>query len=167
MSARRRRFVSAPADHAVMTAAIEAEGLIKRFGTTKALAGVDICADSGQVLALLGPNGAGKTTIVRILATLLRPDGGRARVRGHDVVSDATVVRQLIALTGQYASTPHLLLFRPARPARPDERSGAHPRRVVLSGQLPHGGPPARDLRRWATETLIPATRPGGHEQAR
>ena len=87
-----------------MTTVIEAEGLIKRFGTTKALAGVDICADSGQVLALLGPNGAGKTTIVRILATLLKPDGGRARVRGHDVVSDAMQVRQLIALTGQYAS---------------------------------------------------------------
>jgi oleandomycin transport system ATP-binding protein len=87
-----------------MTTVIEAEGLTKRFGTTKALAGVDIRADSGQVLALLGPNGAGKTTIVRILATLLRPDGGRARIRGHDVVADATVVRQLIALTGQYAS---------------------------------------------------------------
>jgi oleandomycin transport system ATP-binding protein len=87
-----------------MTTVIEAEGLTKRFGATKALAGVDIRADSGQVLALLGPNGAGKTTIVRILATLLKPDGGRARVGGHDVVADATMVRQLIALTGQYAS---------------------------------------------------------------
>jgi oleandomycin transport system ATP-binding protein len=87
-----------------MSTVIEAEGLTKRFGTTQALAGVDIRADSGQVLALLGPNGAGKTTIVRILATLLRPDGGRARVGGYDVVADATAVRQLIALTGQYAS---------------------------------------------------------------
>ena len=63
-----------------MTTVIEAEGLTKRFGATQALAGVDISADGGQVLALLGPNGAGKTTIVRILATLLRPDAGRASV---------------------------------------------------------------------------------------
>jgi oleandomycin transport system ATP-binding protein len=83
---------------------IEAEGLTKRFGGTQALAGVDIAADSGQVLALLGPNGAGKTTIVRILSTLLAPDGGRATISGYDVVSDAVQVRQLIALTGQYAS---------------------------------------------------------------
>jgi oleandomycin transport system ATP-binding protein len=87
-----------------MSTVIEAEGLTKRFGATQALAGVDLAAESGRVLALLGPNGAGKTTIVRILATLLQPDGGRARVCGHDVVADATVVRQLIALTGQYAS---------------------------------------------------------------
>ncbi len=87
-----------------MTMAIEAEGLVKRFGATQALAGVDISAERGQVLALLGPNGAGKTTIVRILATLLRPDSGRASVCGYDVKSEATVVRQLIALTGQYAS---------------------------------------------------------------
>jgi oleandomycin transport system ATP-binding protein len=87
-----------------MTTVIEAEGLTKRFGATQALAGVDIAADRGQVLALLGPNGAGKTTIVRILATLLRPDWGRARIGGYDVVADAVVVRQLIGLTGQYAS---------------------------------------------------------------
>jgi oleandomycin transport system ATP-binding protein len=87
-----------------MSTVIAAEGLTKRFGTTQALAGVDISAERGQVLALLGPNGAGKTTIVRILATLLKPDAGQARVCGYDVVADATVVRQLIALTGQYAS---------------------------------------------------------------
>jgi oleandomycin transport system ATP-binding protein len=87
-----------------MTSVIEAEGLTKRFGATQALAGVDIAADRGQVLALLGPNGAGKTTIVRILSTLLRPDGGRARISGYDVVADAVLVRQLIGLTGQYAS---------------------------------------------------------------
>ncbi len=87
-----------------MTEVIEAEGLTKRFGATQALAGVDISAGGGQVLALLGPNGAGKTTIVRILATLLRPDGGRARVGGYDVMSDAAQVRRLIGLTGQYAS---------------------------------------------------------------
>jgi oleandomycin transport system ATP-binding protein len=83
---------------------IEAEGLMKSFGRTQALAGVDIAAERGRVLALLGPNGAGKTTIVRILATLLKPTSGRARVCGYDVVDDAVQVRQLIALTGQYAS---------------------------------------------------------------
>jgi oleandomycin transport system ATP-binding protein len=87
-----------------MTTVIEAEGLTKRFGATQALAGVDLHAESGRVLALLGPNGAGKTTIVRILATLLAPDAGSARLCGYDVVADATVVRQLLALTGQYAS---------------------------------------------------------------
>jgi oleandomycin transport system ATP-binding protein len=66
-----------------MTTVIEAEGLTKRFGATQALAGVDISADRGQVLALLGPNGACKTTIVRILATLLKPDSGSARVSGY------------------------------------------------------------------------------------
>jgi oleandomycin transport system ATP-binding protein len=87
-----------------MTDVIEAEGLTKRFGATQALAGVDFAAPAGQVLALLGPNGAGKTTAVRILATLLRPDGGRARIAGYDVVDQAVEVRQLIALTGQFAS---------------------------------------------------------------
>ncbi len=87
-----------------MAAVIEAEGLTKRFGATQALDGIDISAERGQVLALLGPNGAGKTTVVRILSTLLRPDGGRASICGYDVVSDAVQVRQLLALTGQYAS---------------------------------------------------------------
>jgi oleandomycin transport system ATP-binding protein len=87
-----------------MALTIEARGLFKRFGATQALAGVDISADQGQVLALLGPNGAGKTTIVRILATLLTADAGQARVCGYDVVSDAVAVREMIALTGQYAS---------------------------------------------------------------
>jgi oleandomycin transport system ATP-binding protein len=87
-----------------MTNVIEAEGLTKRFGSTHALAGVDIAAAGGRVLALLGPNGAGKTTVVRILATLLQPDGGRASIGGYDVVGQAVLVRQLIALTGQYAS---------------------------------------------------------------
>ncbi|MGH3192956.1 MAG: ATP-binding cassette domain-containing protein, partial [Streptosporangiaceae bacterium] len=84
--------------------AIEAEGLVKRFGKTVALDGVDLVARQGQVLGLLGPNGAGKTTAVRILATLLRSDGGQARVCGYDVQRDAHQVRQLIGLTGQYAS---------------------------------------------------------------
>src|ERR1700728_3216577 len=87
-----------------MTHVIEAEGLTKRFGDTQALAGVDLAADGGQVLALVGPNGARKATIVRILATLLKAASGTARVSGYDVVSQAVQVRQLIGLTGQYAS---------------------------------------------------------------
>jgi oleandomycin transport system ATP-binding protein len=87
-----------------VTNAIETHGLVKRFGKTTALAGVDLTARTGSVLGLLGPNGAGKTTAVRILATLLRPDGGSATVCGYDVVRDAHQVRQLIGLTGQYAS---------------------------------------------------------------
>jgi oleandomycin transport system ATP-binding protein len=87
-----------------MTPIISAAGLTKSFGGTKALAGVDLEVGSGQVFALLGPNGAGKTTIVRILSTLLAPDGGQASICGYDVVRDAVQVRQLLALTGQYAS---------------------------------------------------------------
>jgi oleandomycin transport system ATP-binding protein len=87
-----------------MTNTIEAGGLVKRFGKTTALAGVDLVARPGTVLGVLGPNGAGKTTAVRILATLLRPDGGQALVCGYDVERQAHQVRQLIGLTGQYAS---------------------------------------------------------------
>ncbi len=87
-----------------MTAVIEATGLVKSFGTTRALAGVDLEVARGQVFALLGPNGAGKTTIVRVLSTLLTADSGTALVCGYDVVSQAVQVRQLLALTGQYAS---------------------------------------------------------------
>ena len=87
-----------------MTNAIEATGLVKRFGDTLALDGIDLAAREGSVLGVLGPNGAGKTTAVRILATLLRPDAGTARVAGLDVTTDAHAVRQQIGLTGQYAS---------------------------------------------------------------
>jgi oleandomycin transport system ATP-binding protein len=84
--------------------AIQTEGLVKRFGGTIALDGVGFSARHGAVLGLLGPNGAGKTTAVRILATLVTPDAGRATVHGHDVVRDAARVRPLIGLTGQYAA---------------------------------------------------------------
>src|SRR6187401_1611700 len=89
--------------------AIEAEGLVKRFGATTALAGVDLAVRPGTVLGLLGPNGAGKTTAVRVLATLLAPDGGTARVDGHDVAGAPAKVREAIGLTGQYASVDDTL----------------------------------------------------------
>jgi oleandomycin transport system ATP-binding protein len=92
-----------------MTNAIVAEGLVKRFGDTTALAGVDLAARTGSVLGLLGPNGAGKTTAVRVLATLLRPDEGHATVGGYDVLKQAHQVRRLIGLTGQYASVDETL----------------------------------------------------------
>jgi oleandomycin transport system ATP-binding protein len=92
-----------------MTHSIVAQGLVKTFGETKALAGVDLEVPTGSVFGLLGPNGAGKTTTVRILATLLRPDGGRATVGGYDVVRQAHQVRQIVGLTGQYASVADTL----------------------------------------------------------
>jgi oleandomycin transport system ATP-binding protein len=84
--------------------AIEATGLVKSFGATKALAGVDLAARRGTVLGVLGPNGAGKTTAVRILATLLRADAGSARVNGFDVRTQPRQVRESVGLTGQFAS---------------------------------------------------------------
>jgi len=87
-----------------MSIAIEAQGLVKRFKDTVALDGVDLAATEGSVLGVLGPNGAGKTTAVRVLATLLQPDAGIARVGGLDVVAQPDQVRRLIGLTGQYAS---------------------------------------------------------------
>jgi oleandomycin transport system ATP-binding protein len=113
-----------------MTPVIEAHGLTKAFGATRALAGVDLQAERGRVLALLGPNGAGKTTIVRVLATLLRPDSGQARVCGYDVVTDAVQVRQLLALTGQYASVD-------------DELTGAE-NLIMISRLLGFGRPEAK-----------------------
>lgn len=84
--------------------AIEATGLCRRFGDQLVLDGVDLIVSAGQVYALLGPNGAGKTTTVRILATLLNPSGGQARVAGFDVASERREVRRRISLTGQYAA---------------------------------------------------------------
>jgi ABC-2 type transport system ATP-binding protein len=84
--------------------AIEASGLVKSFGETKAVDGVDLAVRAGSVYGVLGPNGAGKTTTIRMLATLLRPDAGTARVLGHDIVEEAGEVRGLVSLTGQLAS---------------------------------------------------------------
>ena len=83
---------------------IEVQGLVKRFGATTAVDGLDLAVAAGEVLGVLGPNGAGKTTMINVLATLLRPDGGSARIVGFDVVKDAHRVRQVIALTGQFAA---------------------------------------------------------------
>ncbi len=98
--------------------AVEAHGLVKSFGTNRAVDGVDLTVEAGTVYGVLGPNGAGKTTTISMLATLLRPDAGTARVFGHDVVRESQIVRQLIGLTGQFASvdeklsaTENLMIF--------------------------------------------------------
>ncbi|SHH95950.1 ATP-binding cassette domain-containing protein [Streptomyces sp. 3214.6] len=86
------------------TLAIETSGLVKVFGETRAVNGVDLAIPQGVVYGVLGPNGAGKTTTIRMLSTLLTPDGGTARVLGHDVVKEAEAVRSRVSLTGQFAS---------------------------------------------------------------
>jgi daunorubicin resistance ABC transporter ATP-binding subunit len=95
-----------------METMIEAEGLRKRFGETEALAGLDLTVPAGSVLGVLGPNGAGKTTAVRILTTLTLPDGGAARVAGHDVVHEAQAVRRSIGVTAQDATLDEVLTGR-------------------------------------------------------
>src|SRR5256714_7471351 len=92
--------------------AVHVDGVVKRFRETTALAGVDLDVEPGTVFALLGPNGAGKTTLVRVLATLLAPDAGRAEIFGHDVVHEAPAVRELLGLTGQFAAVDELLTGR-------------------------------------------------------
>jgi ABC-2 type transport system ATP-binding protein len=87
-----------------MSNAIETSGLVKVFGETRAVDGVDLTVPTGTVYGVLGPNGAGKTTVVKVLATLLKPDGGEARVFGHDVAKEPDAVRSRVSLTGQYAS---------------------------------------------------------------
>lgn len=98
--------------------AIEAQGLVKTYGSNRAVDGVDLKVGTGMIYGVLGPNGAGKTTVIRMLATLLRPDAGSARIFGHDVVKEPQIVRQLIGVTGQYASvdeslsaTENLIIF--------------------------------------------------------
>ena len=117
------------------TLGIETTGLVKTFGETRAVDGIDLAVPTGTVHGVLGPNGAGKTTMIRVLATLLKPDGGSARVLGHDVVREAAAVRSCVSLTGQFASVDEELngrenlillgrllgLSRPAARARADE----------------------------------------------
>ncbi|MEV4098214.1 ATP-binding cassette domain-containing protein [Streptosporangium saharense] len=117
--------------------AVEVHGITRRFGATTALGGVDLTVPTGTVHGLLGPNGAGKTTMVRILATLLRPDAGTARVAGYDVVREATAVRHRIGLTGQYAAVDEKLTGR---------------ENLRLFGRLYHL--PGRRVRRRADELL-------------
>jgi daunorubicin resistance ABC transporter ATP-binding subunit len=95
-----------------MSTAARTRGLVRCFGDTEALGGVDLEVSEGSVVGLLGPNGAGKTTLVKVLATLLRPDEGQAEVFGHDVVAEAGAVRELIGLTGQFAAVDELLTGR-------------------------------------------------------
>ncbi|OEJ35759.1 ATP-binding cassette domain-containing protein [Streptomyces subrutilus] len=115
-----------PAGHAIETA-----GLVKVFGETRAVDGVDLAVPAGTVYGVLGPNGAGKTTVVKMLATLLRPDGGEARVFGKDVVRDADAVRSRVSLTGQYASV--------------DEDLTGTENLVLLARLLGHSRPAARE----------------------
>ncbi|WP_052847254.1 ATP-binding cassette domain-containing protein [Streptomyces avicenniae] len=110
--------------------AIETVGLVKTFGDKRAVDGIDLSVPSGMVYGVLGPNGAGKTTAVRMLATLTRPDGGEARVFGHDVVREADAVRARVSLTGQYASV--------------DEDLTGEENLVLLARLLGHGKPAAR-----------------------
>ncbi|TMR94462.1 ATP-binding cassette domain-containing protein [Nonomuraea basaltis] len=111
--------------------AIETSGLVKTFGTTRAVDGLDLKVPAGAVYGVLGPNGAGKTTAVRMLATLLRPDGGQATVFGHDVVREADAVRSRVSLTGQYASVD-------------EEMTGAE-NLILLGRLLGHRKPVARE----------------------
>jgi ABC-2 type transport system ATP-binding protein len=92
-----------------MTYTVNAVGLRKAFRSKTVLDGVDLAVPAGRIAALLGPNGAGKTTLIRILATLLRPDAGRATVAGHDLLTDPAGVRRAISLTGQYAAVDDML----------------------------------------------------------
>jgi ABC-2 type transport system ATP-binding protein len=89
--------------------AIEAAGLVKHFGDNRAVDGVDLTVPTGSIYGVLGPNGAGKTTTIRILATLLKADAGSAKVFGYDVRKEANIVRQLVGVTGQYASVDEML----------------------------------------------------------
>ena len=95
-----------------MNAIVEVEGITRSFGDTHALRGVDLAVPEGGVVGLLGPNGAGKTTLVRILSTLIAPDGGTARIAGFDVERQPTAVRRCIGLAGQYAAVDETLTGR-------------------------------------------------------
>ena len=113
------------------TLAIETEGLVKVFGETRAVDGIDLAVRAGTVYGVLGPNGAGKTTTIRMLATLVRPDAGRARVLGHDVVAEADAARSRVSLTGQFASV--------------DEELNGRENLVLLGRLLGFGRRPAQE----------------------
>jgi ABC-2 type transport system ATP-binding protein len=117
--------------------AVEARGLVKIFGDNRAVDGVDLKVRPGTIYGVLGPNGAGKTTTIRMLATLLRPDAGSARIFGYDVVKESQIVRQLIGVTGQYASV--------------DESLSAMENLIIFSRLLGLG---RREARRKASELL-------------
>jgi ABC-2 type transport system ATP-binding protein len=112
---------------------IEAQGLAKSFGSAQALVDLNLTVPTGSTMCLLGPNGAGKTTAVRVLSTLLRPDAGRARVAGHDVVAEGAAVRRRIGMSGQYVSVDECLtgranlvmIARLSRIARPEAKRRA------------------------------------------
>lgn len=89
--------------------AVEARGLVKAFGKNRAVDGIDLVVPTGSIYGVLGPNGAGKTTTINMLATLMKPDAGIAKIFGHNVQEEAQVVRQLIGVTGQYASVDEAL----------------------------------------------------------
>ena len=113
-----------------MTLAIETTALVKHFGDTKAVDGIDLQIQRGSVYGLLGPNGAGKTTTIRVLSTLLRPDGGTALVLGHDVAREPAKVRERVCLTGQFASV--------------DEDLTGHENLVLVARLFGYGWKPAR-----------------------
>lgn len=117
--------------------AIEARGLVKAFGDNRAVDGVDLSIPTGSIYSVLGPNGAGKTTTINMLATLLKPDAGSAKIFGHDIQEEPQVVRQLIGVTGQYASV--------------DETLSATENLVIFSRLL---GLSKTDARKKATELL-------------
>ena len=117
-----------------MTATIEAHGLTKQYGKIKALDGLDLIAQRGQVTAVLGPNGAGKTTFVRMVATLLRADAGTLLVAGHNAHQNPAAVRRMIGLAGQFAAVEPAMTGREnlemvAEPVRSEPARGEGKRR--------------------------------------